>query len=64
MYILSNKRMLACSFSLNPYPAKVIYLHFQPLEVVDRGSETQPQVVENDSCHIHFENGWKWFIFV
>ena len=23
------------------------YDYFQPLEVVDRGSETQPQVVEN-----------------
>ena len=23
------------------------YEYFQPLEVVDRGSETQPQVVEN-----------------
>ena len=24
-----------------------IMSHFQPLKVVDRGSETQPQVVEN-----------------
>ena len=30
-------------------PAKLIYLNFKPLEVVDRGSETQPQVVENYS---------------
>ena len=33
--------------TINPYPAKLIYLNFQPLEAVDRGSETQPQVVEN-----------------
>ena len=29
--------------------AKFIYLNFQPLEVLDRGGETQPQVVENYS---------------
>ena len=29
--------------------SKLIHLNFQPLEVVDRGSETQPQVVENYS---------------
>ena len=34
---------------VNLYPAKVIYLNFQPLEIVDRGSETQAQVVENYS---------------
>ena len=28
--------------------------HFQPLEVVDRGSETQPQVAENDSYFVLF----------
>ena len=28
--------------------------NFQPLEVVDRGSETQPQVVEN--LNIFFQN--------
>ena len=32
---------------INPYPAKVIYLNFQPLEVVDRYRDPQPQVVEN-----------------
>ena len=34
---------------LNPYSAKVIYLNFQPLEVVSRCRDPQPQVVENDS---------------
>ena len=33
--------------TFNPYPAKLIYLNFQPLEVVNRGSDPQPQVVEN-----------------
>ena len=32
---------------INPYPAKLIYLNFHPLEVVGRGSETQLQVGEN-----------------
>ena len=35
---------------LNPYPAKVIYLHFLPLEVVSRYRDPQPQVGENYSC--------------
>ena len=39
--------------TLNPYPANVIYFNFQPLEVVNRGSETQPQVVENYSYLFH-----------
>ena len=34
---------------INPYPAKLIYLIFQPLEVVARGSETQLQVAEKNS---------------
>ena len=34
---------------VNPYPAKLIYLNFQPLEVVSRWRDTQPQVVENYS---------------
>ena len=29
------------------HPAKLIYLNFQPREVVDHGSKTQPRVVEN-----------------
>ena len=34
---------------INPYPAKYIYLNFQPLEVVFRYRDPQPQVVENYS---------------
>ena len=29
------------------YPVKLIYLNFQPLEVVSRYRDPQPQVVEN-----------------
>ena len=32
---------------VNPYSAKVIYLYFQPLEVVSRYRDPQHQVVEN-----------------
>ena len=32
---------------LDPYPAKVIYLNYQQLEVVSRYRDPQPQVVEN-----------------
>ena len=32
---------------ITPYPAKVIYLNFQPLEVVSRYRDPQPQVAEN-----------------
>ena len=34
---------------LNPYPANLNYLHFQPLEVVSRYRDPQPRVVENYS---------------
>ena len=34
---------------INPYPAEIIYLNFQPLEVVSRYRDPQPQVVENYS---------------
>ena len=34
---------------VNPYPAKVISLNFQPLEVVFRYRDPQPQVAENYS---------------
>ena len=37
------------SIRVNPYPAKVICLNFQPLEVVSRYRDPQPQVVENYS---------------
>ena len=33
--------------------------NFQPLEVVDRGSETQPQVVENLNKLIRQDKGYK-----
>ena len=32
--------------SINPHLAKLIYLNFQPLEVVSRDRDPQPQVVE------------------
>ena len=35
--------------STNPYPANLIYLNFQPLKVVSRYRDPQPQVVENYS---------------
>ena len=31
----------------NPYPVKLIYFKFQPLEVVSRFRDSQPQVVKN-----------------
>ena len=34
---------------INLYPAKFFYLNFQPLEVVSRYRDPQPQVVENYS---------------
>ena len=33
--------------NITPYPAKLIYLNFQPLEVVSRYRDPQLQVVEN-----------------
>ena len=33
---------------LSPYPAKIIYSNFHPLEVVSRYRDTQLQVAEND----------------
>ena len=35
--------------TFNPYPAELIYLNFQPLEIVSRCRDPQPQVVENYS---------------
>ena len=32
---------------INPYPAMSIHLNFQPLEVVSRYRDPQPEVVEN-----------------
>ena len=34
---------------INPLPARLLYLNFQPLEVVSRYRDPQPQVVENYS---------------
>ena len=34
---------------INPYPAELIYLNFQTLEVVSRYRDPQPQVIENYS---------------
>ena len=39
---------------VNPYPAKYIYLNFQPLEVVSRYRDPQPQVIENYSYLFNF----------
>ena len=33
--------------SISPYPAKLLYVHFQPLEVVSRYRDPQLQVGEN-----------------
>ena len=46
--ILSRKKQRVAV--LNPYPAKLIYLNFQPLEVVSRYRDPRPQVLENYSC--------------
>ena len=37
---------------IDPYPAKLIYLNFQPLEVVSRYRDPQPQAVENYSYFV------------
>ena len=42
MYFLSR-------VNINPCPAKLVYLNFQPFEVVPRYRDPQPQVVENYS---------------
>ena len=39
--------------NINPYPAKLIYLNFQPLEVVSRYRDPQPQMVEKYSYLIN-----------
>ena len=41
-YLLGNKNL-----NINPYPAKLIYLNFQSLEVVSRYCDPQLQVAEN-----------------
>ena len=37
------------SLDINPYPAKLIYVNFHPLEVVSRYRDPQLQVNENYS---------------
>ena len=49
LYKVNFHNDLEVAKSLNPYPAKVIYLNFQPLEVVSRYRDPQPQVIENYS---------------
>ena len=64
-----------CSWkNLNPYPAKLIYLNFQPLEVVSlyhdpqihNLTDPQPQVVENYSYLLNLRpkicQSWWYFI--
>ena len=36
-------------YGLTPHPDKFIYFNFQPLEVVSRYRDLQPQVIENYS---------------
>ena len=49
VFILYNLKYFSLSSSLDPYTTKLIYLNFQPLEVVSRYRDPQPQVVENYS---------------
>ena len=41
--------MFSYLYEINPYPAKLIYLNFHPLEAVSRYRDPQPQVGENYS---------------
>ena len=41
-WLFKNQDLYMFGLKLNKFMS-----HFQPLEVVDRGSETQPQLVEN-----------------
>ena len=43
------KPILGQHFVLNPYPAKLIYLNFLPLEGMSRSRDPQLQVSENYS---------------
>ena len=47
---------------VNPYPAKLIYLNFQRLEVAPCYRDPQPQVVESYSYLINLgPNIWKYW---
>ena len=41
----------------NPYPAKLIYLNFQPLEVVSHYLDPQSEVIENNFSRDQQANG-------
>ena len=41
---------------VKPFPAKLIYIHFQSLEVVSRYRDPQLQVTENDSYLFDFRS--------
>ena len=43
---------------VNPYTVKVIYLSFQPLEVVSRNHDSQSKVVENYSYLPNIYKSW------
>ena len=44
-----NSDCIIWRLKVNPYPADLIHLNFQPLEFVSRYRDPQPQVVENYS---------------
>ena len=48
-FLCARSHTRATTRSIDHYSAKLINLNFQPLEVVSRYSDPQPQVVENYS---------------
>ena len=52
--LLLKLDIFTMTFFVNPYPAKVIYLNFQSLEVVCRYRDPQLQVAENYSYLFNF----------
>ena len=51
----SRRRYITCLY-INPYPAKLIYLNFQPLVVVSRYRDPHLQMVENYSYLFNFRS--------
>ena len=53
-------------FFFNPYSDKLIYLNFQPLDVVSHYRDPQPQVVENYLYLFNFRpNIYKsWYLII
>ena len=47
LYVSVGAQPRKRSININPCHAKFIYLNFQPIEVVSRYRDPQPQVVEN-----------------